>query len=1235
MAEESSNYNSKFENEVKSAVVGEKNIIYNYFYYREEARVEPIDSAITTDEYLPCPYRGLFHFGPNDAEFFFGREIFIEELYSATKTKNFIPVLGASGSGKSSVVLAGLVPKLQKTGHWQFTHFRPGSDQDPFYSLAEALVPLYREDTDSTDKMAQASKLARDLKDGTTPLLRVFSSIQRKHPNHRLLLIADQFEEIYTLCNNQQIRRQFLDCLLASLETPASVSSSATVLVTTMRADFLGNALSYRPFADILQNADVKLGPMNREELTQVIEKPAQKLGVTFADGLVKRILNDVENQPGNLPLLEFALTELWNKRSGKQLTHKIYEEIGQVEGALARHADEKYGNLTDEEKEKVRRIFIQLVRPGEGAEDTRRIAMKAELGEQSWSLVKKLADARLVVTSRNLSSQETVEVVHEALIRNWGELREWMNTNRVFRAWQERLRSAKGEWEATNKDSGSLLRGAVLAVAEEQLKKRPEDLIDEKEFIEQSIKEGNRLKQVEAARRKREIRTAWGIAAGSVVAVVISSGLGLTAWNQKKQKKQSELNLAKSLGTSSLSQFNGHQELEAFVTAIKGGKIFQQQNTSNPEVMTVLQESLYGLGERNRLINEGDVKSVAFSLDGEILASVSAGQGGTVKLWNLEGKELQTLLAHQSKVRTVAFSPNRDNQILASAGDDGTVKLWKRNSTGQFETQPNQTLNGHKAGVNSVVFSRDNQILASASDDGTVKLWKRNSTGQFETQPNQTLISKDNVNFTSIAFSLDGKMLASAGNDNNYSSGFVYLWKRNSIGQFETQGALQGDTGEILSVAFSPDGKTIATGNESQTVTLWKRDSTGQFETQPYQTLSGHAGWVWSVAFSPDNQILASAGDRSIKLWNLKGKEQLSTFNGHRNWVWSVAFSPDNQILAFAGDDTTIKLWNLEGKELQTLPGHQSTVRTVAFSPNRDNQILASAGDDGTIKLWKRNSMGQFGTEPDQTLDGDQAGVWSVVFSPDRDNQILASIGHYGTIKLWKRNSTGQFGTQPDQILRHQATEGIVAFSSDNQILASTGDHGTIKLWKRNSTGQFETQPDQILISQAGGGSVAFSPDSKTIATANADTSITLWKRNNTGQFNTQPDQTLRGHTKWVTSLAFSPDGEMLASASQDRTVKLWNLKGEELLTLYNPFYGDVQDWLRSVAFSPDGKKIAAGGSSSQNMNVIMWRNLDDLQLNKLIVSACNGVRDYLRYSKDIKEENDRHLCDGLGSDK
>ncbi|EFA73825.1 hypothetical protein CRD_01035 [Raphidiopsis brookii D9] len=323
--------------------------IHNYLYQRQE-------------ENSLCPYQGLFHFGPEEAEYFFGRQIFIEQLYEATQNRKFIPILGASGSGKSSVVLAGLVPKLKNQGNWEFTYFRPG--KEPFPALATALIPLlYTSELDTIEKMAQGRILATHLQTGTIPLSDVFTQIQQKHPTEKVLIIADQFEEIYTMCPEPETRQQFLDCLIASLSIP----NSPIVLVTTMRADFLSDALSYRPFGDTLQNADLKILAMNREELTEVIIKPAEKLGVSFEQGLAARILNDLEQQPGNLPLLEFALTQLWNQHHEWQLTHNAYEKIGQVQGALARYADEKYSNLTKTE-------------------------------------------------------QETVEVLHEALIRDWGE---------------------------------------------------------------------------------------------------------------------------------------------------------------------------------------------------------------------------------------------------------------------------------------------------------------------------------------------------------------------------------------------------------------------------------------------------------------------------------------------------------------------------------------------------------------------------------------------------------------------------------------------------------------------------------------------------------------------------------------------------------------------------------------------------------------------------------------------
>ncbi len=496
---------------------GNATITITNYYYREEARIAPADSADVADDNLPCPYRGLFHFGPGDAEYFFGRKSFIKTLFQATQTRNFIPLLGASGSGKSSVVFAGLVPKLQQEGHWQFTHFRPGSD--PFHALALALVPLYTTNLNETDCLAQARQLANYLRDGDIPLADVFAQIKHNYPSERVLLIADQFEELYTLCPDETIRRNFLDKL-----TTFPFERVGMMLVLTMRADFLGNALSYRPFADVLQNTDLKLGPMNREELTEVIEKPAQKLGVTLEAGLVERILDGVESEPGNLPLLEFALTELWQRRQGQQLTHVAYTEIGEVQGALARHANEEYHKLSEAQREQMRRIFIQLVRPGEGTEDTRRLATKAELGAVNWALVKQLADARLVVTSRSEKAQvETVEVVHEALIRNWGELRGWMDTDRVFRAWQERLRGAMGQWQETDKDEGSLLRGVALVEAEGKLKERREELSQsERDFIEGSIKLRDRRVREEKDRKRWRIAQIVGTIAFPLIAGVV-----------------------------------------------------------------------------------------------------------------------------------------------------------------------------------------------------------------------------------------------------------------------------------------------------------------------------------------------------------------------------------------------------------------------------------------------------------------------------------------------------------------------------------------------------------------------------------------------------------------------------------------------------------------------------------------------------------------------------------------
>ena len=471
MAEDHSKYKTEFKEKAEGLAIGDRNIIYNYFY-REEVKATPVDA---THDHLSCPYRGLFHFGPNDAKYFFGREVFVKELYEATQTRNFVPVFGASGSGKSSVVLAGLVPKLVQEGNWKFTHFRPGSD--PFHALALALVPLYTPDLDETDQIAQTRKLAGYLENNTVSLSDVFAKIQQNNLNHRILLIADQFEEIYTQCSDLKVRRRFLDCLLSSFQPSSSGASSSAVLVTTMRADFLGKALAYRPLANVL-NYDIKLPAMEPEELSEVIVKPAAILEVEFEAGLADRILEDVENEPGNLALLEFALTELWRGRTGNKLTHQAYEKIGKVEGALAKYAEQKYQKLKKNEQEQARQIFIQLVNLGEDNNDTRRRIYREQIGDNNWDLVTRkhgLADSRLVVTSRSSNERETLEIVHEALIRHWSRLKGWLNEDRENLNKQRQIEDAAQEWKTSGEKTDYLLSRKRLKSAKDFQKKQQE----------------------------------------------------------------------------------------------------------------------------------------------------------------------------------------------------------------------------------------------------------------------------------------------------------------------------------------------------------------------------------------------------------------------------------------------------------------------------------------------------------------------------------------------------------------------------------------------------------------------------------------------------------------------------------------------------------------------------------------------------------------------------------------
>ncbi|MBW4491581.1 MAG: PD40 domain-containing protein [Oscillatoria princeps RMCB-10] len=1141
-------------------------------------------------EIPPCPYRGLFAFREEDSEFFFGREGFTEKLGPAVRQKQLVAVIGASGCGKSSVVFAGLIPSLRRKGNWLIAGFRP--QNSPFENLAEALL---RGDGESPPARTsdEINRLAAQLKQTAGALQEVVERMVRDAGgNKRLLLVADQFEELYTLTPEAD-RQPFLDCLLKAVNDAAGFT-----LVLTLRADFYGYALSYRPFADALQDAGLNLGPMNENELENAISRPAEKRGVQLEEGLAQRLVDDVTERPGYLPLLQFTLTQLWAKQSGGKLTGEAYEKSGGVEESLGNFAEAEYGKLGEGDRKRAQRVFIQLVQPGEGTEDTRRLAKKAEVGEDNWDLVAQLASARLVVTNRNeATGEETVEIVHEALIRGWGRLQNWMRGHRAFRSWQERLRVAMRQWESTGSDEGALLRGAPLAEAEGWLQQRLDEITPaERVYIEMGLE----LREREQKERERQRRRTIAGLAGGLVAVSIFAAGAVWQWQraefqtvqvdkQRQEADRQRVNaqlIASSLLSGNL--FDSNKRLEALIEAIKAGRQIQQATVevkpdTRNRVVLALQQAVYGVRERNRLEgHSGFVDTVSFSPDGQKI--VTSGGGG-IKLWSRDGTLLKTFDFDSSSITTVyttvykvSFSP--DGKMVAAgvvtsslneadpwntANSIHAVQLWS------IDGKLLKTIKGHRNYVVSVRFSPDGKIIASASADKTVKLW-----------------------------SLDGRLLRT----------------------------LQHSNG-VKDVSFSPDGQTIATAGVDKTVKLWSLDG------RAIKTLQEHSSPIESVSFSPDGQMIASVSspDGVVKLWSVDGRE-IKTLKAHNASFFSgsVNFSPDGKTIASTGD-ATVKLWSRDGTLIDTLEGANASIKDVSFSP--DGKTIASASTDGTVKLWNRESLkpttlpsgaSSFSFSPDSktialalgkeiklySRDGTlmktieaHTSTKDVSFSPD--GKTIVSIGGFDAkgeafaalfsskpgalnkpegivglarqllknqqsreriVKLWSLDGrllkTIDATNQSIQHQGHRQSVTGAVFSPDGKIIYSSSVDQTVRLWRLDGT--YGTLVGG-LAHKANVWSISISPNGKTLAAANGY-EIALYRAGS------KEPQILKWHSNTVWRVSFSPDGQTIASASLDGTVKLWSLDGKELRTLKHD-NGEVVD----VSFSPDGQTILTAG--------------------------------------------------------
>lgn len=533
---------------VQTGVTGSHTFITNFYGARLQAEIAKPAGPIP-----PSPYPGLASFGPKQAKNFFGREQAIRALAASVAKRSFTALVGASGSGKSSVVLAGLAPWLENHGGWRSTYLRIGTepDKNPFAALARALGPLTGE-RGLSDQLEEVQKLAKKLAEGSVGLVNVLAACRAANPGKRILLIADQFEEVFTLVPNDALRNRFIDELIEAFPDPATGKTPEISLVLTLRADFYNAALRHRPLADRLQDHVENLGPMTRDELLAAIVKPAEAVGVQFDRGLVDTILDDVEKRPSSLPLLQFALREMWGLLKTQVMTRADYEAIGGVEGSLAKRARTIFDDATNEGKDVVRvalfrRLFTRLVALGEGSEDTRPVVRRDELDPDAWALAQKLADEnnRLVVTAAPTPGNETVELVHEALIRNWPTLVEWIDRDRAFQSWVRQLKPRADEWRTNPMDEGTLLRGGTLTVAEEWMARRRNDLSEqEKAFIAASVSARDAERRHEEQRRRARSRSRVGWVA-TLAAVLALGGAFAAARGDQVAKVGQILNFA------------------------------------------------------------------------------------------------------------------------------------------------------------------------------------------------------------------------------------------------------------------------------------------------------------------------------------------------------------------------------------------------------------------------------------------------------------------------------------------------------------------------------------------------------------------------------------------------------------------------------------------------------------------------------------------------------------------